>query len=163
MGTLELVRRMCEHMAWADELLLGALGAVRPPPALAWREYSHILGAESVWMDRLRHRAQRHAVWPELSVAEASSLARGLRAEYADFVARLSTDALDVRVPYVNSAGQSFETPVSDMLLQVFLHGQYHRGKVNLMLREGGLPPVPTDYISWARGVPAAVTDLSAR
>ena len=64
---------------------------------------------------------------------------------------------------YVNSAGQSFETPVSDMLLQVFLHGQYHRGKVNLMLREGGLPPVPTDYISWARGVPAAVTDLSAR
>ena len=33
--------------------------------------------------------------------------------------------------------------------------------KINLMLRQGGLPPVPTDYIAWARGVPAATTDLA--
>jgi uncharacterized damage-inducible protein DinB len=63
----------------------------------------------------------------------------------------------------VNSAGQSFETPVSDMLLQVALHGQYHRGKINLMLRQAHLPPTPTDYIAFARGVPAATTDLSGR
>ena len=49
------------------------------------------------------------------------------------------------------------------MLLQVALHGQYHRGKINLMLRQAGLPPTPTDYISFARGVPAATTDLSRR
>ena len=162
MDALELVRRMCEHTAWADELLLGALAAAEPPPT-AWREYAHILGAESVWLDRLLRRPQRHPVWPELSVADASSLAPALRAEYAAYVGGLTADALDERVPYVNSAGQSFETPVLDMLLQVFLHGQYHRGKVNLMLRQGGLPPVPTDYITWARGVPAATTDLSKR
>ena len=63
----------------------------------------------------------------------------------------------------MNSAGQSFETPVSDMLLQVALHGQYHRGKINLLLRQAHLPPTPTDYIAFARGVPAAVTDLSGR
>jgi uncharacterized damage-inducible protein DinB len=163
MDALGLVRRLWEHCAWADELLLGALGAASPPPALAWREYVHVLGAESVWLDRLLRRRQRHPVWPELSPTEASSLAMSLRTEYAGYVARLTPDTLDARVPYVNSAGQSFETPAGDMLLQVFLHGQYHRGKVNLMLRQGGLPPVPTDYISWARGVPAATTDLPGR
>ena len=162
MDAIGLVRRLCEHCAWADELLLGALAAANPPP-LAWREYAHVLGAESVWLDRLLGRRQRYAVWPELSPAEATSLAASLRGEYADYVARLTADTLDERVPYVNSAGQSFETPVSDMLLQVFLHGQYHRGKVNLMLRQGSLPPVPTDYITWARGVPAATTDPSTR
>ena len=161
MDSLGLIRRMREHCAWADELLLGALEAANPAPALAWREYAHVLGAESVWIDRLLRRRQRYAVWPELSPAEASSLAATLRAEYADHVGQLTADALDERIPYVNSAGQSFETPAIDMLLQVFLHGQYHRGKINLMLRQGGLPPVPTDYISWARGVPAATTDLS--
>ena len=160
MDAPEAFRRMWDHAAWADELLLSALAAMHPPPALAWREYAHVLGAESVWLDRLLRRPARYAVWPELSVAEASALAVSLRAEYSAYVAGLSADALDERVPYVNSAGQSFETPVSDMLLQVALHGQYHRGKINLMLRQGGLPPTPTDYISFARGVPAATTQV---
>ena len=163
MDAREAFRRMWDHAAWADELLLSALEAMHPPPALAWREYAHVLGAESVWLDRLLRRPARHAVWPELSVAEATALAVSLRAEYSAYVAGLSADALDERVPYVNSAGQSFETPVCDILLQVALHGQYHRGKINLMLRQAGLPPTPTDYISFARGVPAATTDLSRR
>jgi uncharacterized damage-inducible protein DinB len=159
----ETFRRMWEHAAWADELLLSELEAMQPPPALAWREYSHVLGAESVWLDRLLRRPQRHAVWPELSVADASSLAASLRAEYSAYVAALSPEALDVRIPYVNSAGQSFDTAVSDILLQVALHGQYHRGKINLLLRQAHLPPTPTDYIAFARGVPAATTDLAGR
>ena len=163
MDTLETFRRMWQHAAWADELLLSELEAMHPPPALAWREYAHVLGAESVWLDRLLQRPQRYAVWPELSVAEAKSLAESLRAEYAAYIAQLSADTLDVRVAYVNSAGQSFVTPASDMLLQVALHGQYHRGKINLLLRQAHLPPTPTDYITFARGVPAAVTDLSGR
>ena len=163
MDALETFRRLWDHAAWADELLLSELVAMQPPPALAWREYSHVLGAESVWLDRLLRRPARYAVWPELSVAEASSLAESLRAEYSAYVAALSSDALDAKVPYVNSAGQSFETPASDMLLQVALHGQYHRGKINLLLRQAHLPPTPTDYIAFARGVPAAVTDLSRR
>lgn len=163
MDALGMLRRLWDHSAWADELFLGALVAVDPPPPLVWREYAHVLGAEAVWLDRLLGRPQRYAVWPELSPAEASSLAAALRTEYAAYVARLTPEALDERIAYVNSAGQSFETPAIDMLLQVFLHGQYHRGKVNLMLRQGGLPPVPTDYITWARGVPAATTELSGR
>ena len=163
MDAIDAMRRMWDHAAWADALLLSALEAMQPPPALAWREYAHVLGAESVWLDRLLGRHQRFPVWPELSLAEASALAASLREEYAKYVAALTTDALDARVAYVNSAGQSFQTPVSDILLQVMLHGQYHRGKVNLMLRQAHLPPVPTDYISFARGVPAATTDLSGR
>jgi uncharacterized damage-inducible protein DinB len=54
-------------------------------------------------------------------------------------------------------------TPVGDILLQVALHGQYHRGKVNLLLRDAALPPAPVDFISFARGVPAATTSSAPR
>jgi len=163
MDAIDAMRRMWDHAAWADALLLSALEAMQPSPALAWREYSHVLGAESVWLDRLLSRKQRFPVWPELSASEASALTASLRREYADYLAALTSDSLDTRVAYVNSAGQSFETPVSDILMQVFLHGQYHRGKINLLLRQAGMPPTPTDYSAFARGVPAAVTDLSRR
>jgi len=62
-----MVRRMAQHNAWADVLLLDALTAHSPPPALAWREYTHVLGAETVWLDRLLRRTPRVPVWPELS------------------------------------------------------------------------------------------------
>src|SRR5215203_498683 len=142
---------MWDHAAWADELLLSELAAMRPPPALAWREYAHVLGAESVWLDRLLQRPARVAVWPELSLGEAASLAAALRTEYAEYVAALSADSLDTRIPYVNSAGQSFETPMIDILLHVALHGQYHRGKINLLLRQAGHEPVSLDFIAFVR------------
>ena len=47
-------------------------------------------------------------------------------------------------------------------MMHVALHGQYHRGKVNLLLRQEGLPPVPPDFIAWVRGVPAATTQPSS-
>ena len=161
MDALEMIRRMSEHNAWADALLLDALTAQDPPHALAWREYTHVLGAETTWLDRLLMRKPRVPVWPQLSPAEARALAESIRGEWTAYVSALTAEALDERVAYVNSAGLGFETPVTDMLLQVFLHGQYHRGKINLLLRQGSLPPVPTDYIAFARGVPAAVTDLT--
>ena len=154
---------MWEHAAWADRLLLGALVRLDPCPAAAWREYAHVLGAESVWLDRLLRRPQRFAVWPTLEPAAATALAESMRAEYVAYLDTLTPNALETLVPYVNSAGLAFETSVEDILLQVFLHGQYHRGKINLMLRQARAEPVPTDYIAFARGVPAATTQESAR
>ena len=38
------------------------------------------------------------------------------------------------------------------------VHGQYHRGKVNLLLRQEGMSPVPGDFIAYVRGAPAATS-----
>jgi uncharacterized damage-inducible protein DinB len=63
-------------------------------------------------------------------------------------------------IGYTNSAGRSFVTPVGDILLHVALHGQYHRGKVNLLLRQAELEPAPVDFIGFVRGVPAATASV---
>ena len=48
-------------------------------------------------------------------------------------------------------------------LLHVPLHGQYHRGKINLLLRQAGRQPAPTDYITFVRGVSAATEEAARR
>jgi len=162
MDTFEMLRRLWDHAAWADRLLLAAL-VESDTPAEAWREYSHVLGAESVWLDRLLGRPARFPVWPTLTPAEATTLSESLAAEYVEYVAGLSLGTIDAPVSYVNSAGQSFSTPASDILLQVMLHGQYHRGKINLLLRQASRAPIPTDYNAFVRGVPAARTEVHER
>jgi len=160
MDAIELIRRALAHSAWADTLLFDALTRAPSLPT-AWREYTHALGAAEVWLARLEQRPSAVAVWPVLTVAEADALRRDLAAGYERFLNTADDDALDRSVQYTNSAGQTFRTPVGDILQHVALHGQYHRGKINLLLRQAGTEPVPTDFIAYVRGVPAAVTRLA--
>ena len=158
MTPLEQLRRLWAHAEWADGLLLAALEQQPNPPAEALREYAHILGAEETWLSRLEGRAARAAIWPEPTPETVGELARSVRAGYDAYLTSLTESGLDRGVAYVNSAGLAFTTPAVDILLQVMLHGQYHRGRINLLLRQAGLAPAPVDFISFVRGFTAATT-----
>lgn len=150
MAALELLRRAFAHLAWADERVLAAL-ADGTAPSAAVAEYAHLLAAEAVWLARLQQREPQLAVWPALSPDELRRLATTTHAGYQTYLDGLEPALLAARVRYRNSAGQPFDTEVGDILLHVVLHGQYHRGKVNLLLRQAGMTPVPCDYIAFVR------------
>jgi uncharacterized damage-inducible protein DinB len=158
MSALRQLRRLWDHAAWADETLLSALEAQGHALPAAIREYAHILGAEEVWLSRLESRPSTAPVWPNLGLSDLGPLARTVRARYGGYLAALTEPDIERGIGYTNSAGLSFITPVGDILLQVVLHGQYHRGKVNQLLRQAGLAPAPVDFIGYVRGVPAATT-----
>jgi uncharacterized damage-inducible protein DinB len=152
------LRHLRDHMAWADDALLDVLSNAAPPPADAAREFAHVLGAEEIWLSRLEGRAARCAVWPSGEMTQLMQLALDVQVGYARYLDTLTEADLHRLVGYRNSAGIQFETSVRDILHHVFLHGHYHRGKVNLLLRQAGLTPAPVDYIGYVRGFPAAVT-----
>jgi uncharacterized damage-inducible protein DinB len=156
MNGVELLRRLWAHLTWADESLWAALATERPGDADIWREYSHIIGAEEVWLARLESRPARIPVWPQVGRDELSRVRQQVVAGYARYLGALSEATLSTELHYTNTAGVPFATKVSDILVHVALHGQYHRGKINLFLRQGGGVPVPSDYITWARAGGAA-------
>lgn len=150
-----MISRLFEHMAWADELIAVALRDGEAP-ADAVREYAHIVGAEEVWLSRVQERAPTAAVWPDFDAAAATDVARRTATAFRALAADQTDPTLDAVCHYTNSAGQKFSTPMADILIHVALHGQYHRGKINQILRQSGRAPAPADFISFARGVPAA-------
>jgi len=150
--------KLIEHLEWADRRVLDSLRALPHPDQRAIDLYAHVLGAEHVWVSRILQRAPREKVWPDLTLERASSLAAENAAELRAILERYSADELERKLAYTNSAGVDFESTIEDMLLQVVLHGCYHRGQVSLMVRGSGGEPSPTDYIAFIRGAPAAVT-----
>ena len=98
---------------------------------------------------RLEKRPPRADVWPGASIDQIEALLNETSACYAEYLASLSAAALDTMISYTNSAGKEFTSSVGDILLYVALHGQYHRGQVNLLLRDSSLEPAPTDYIAF--------------
>jgi uncharacterized damage-inducible protein DinB len=115
-----------------------------------------VLGAEHVWLARLRQEPATAAVWPAFDLEQCRVLADANHAEFGRLLGALDENTLDHDVPYTNSAGVAFRTSARDILLHVVLHGCYHRGQVALTLREAGAQPSPTDYIAFVRGTPAA-------
>lgn len=160
MDAMLVIRQSLAHSAWADTKLFAALRD-NPQLTAAWREYNHVLGAAEVWLARLERRAPSVPVWPVLGVEQADALRGAVAKGYERFTSRLESDALTDVVEYTNSAGQTFQTAIGDILLHVALHGQYHRGKINLLLRQNAAEPEAADYIGFVRGVPAAVTPVS--
>ncbi len=153
---IEYLQRLADHCLAADAAMAESLRAVAPGSEPILREYAHILGAEETWLARIQGRTARAAIWPSGSLKDVLKLRKEVAESYRAFLAELENADLARMVDYRNSAGISFSTSVGDILFHVMLHGQYHRGKVNVLLRQSGLPPVPTDYIAFVRGVPAA-------
>lgn len=151
------IGRLFDHLAWADAEL--AHGVLEPgAPSEAVREYAHIAGAEETWLSRIERRDPTAPVWPEFGARDAVALAKRTAAGFRGLISAVNDATLDAPIKYSNSAGATFVTPLGDILLHVAMHGQYHRGKVNLLLRQSGSEPVPVDFIRFARGVAAAVT-----
>ncbi len=160
MDILSVLRQMWAHAVWADAILWDALQRARHADT-AWREYAHILAADAVWIARLEQQTPTVAVWPTLTPDAVDALRCSVTARYDAYLERLSAQELDAIASYMNSAGRSFNTSVGDILLHVLLHSQYHRGKVNQLLSNGGHAPAAVDFIAFVRGSPAARSPAS--
>jgi uncharacterized damage-inducible protein DinB len=155
--------KLIAHLAWADDRVLAALRSATAPDPSCLEVFAHVLAAEHVWLARLQGKTPRHAVWPALSLEECAGLVQGNQRELTAYVAALGPADLPRDVTYQNSAGQEFASSIEDILLHVCLHGSYHRGQIAWALRRGGGVPMPTDYIAFTRGAPAATRDAGRR
>jgi uncharacterized damage-inducible protein DinB len=145
------IRRLYDHMVWADARTLSALRAMHAQPLDALRLYAHLLAAEHVWLARIEGREPESAVWPALGLEECAALSARNHAGYALLAETLSRDDLARVVRYRNSKGDEFVNTVEDIIMHVALHGAYHRGQVARIVRGEGGAPLPTDYIFFIR------------
>ena len=157
-GVARQLRKLLDHLEWADRRVLDSLRAMSKPEQRALDLYAHVRGAEHTWLSRMLKRTPREKIWPDLTLERAATLAAENAAGLRGLLESHSADELQGRIAYNNSAGIAFESTMEDMLLQVVLHGCYHRGQVALLLRDSGAEPSPTDYIAFVRGSPAAVS-----
>jgi uncharacterized damage-inducible protein DinB len=140
--------KLLRYDAWANRETLSSLKQNAPPRSLKW--LAHIIGAEYLWMARLRRRTESLPVWPALDVAACG--------ERLDELARLWPEYLDeapepltAAIPYTNSKGEAWTSTVEEILTHVVIHSAYHRGQIASDVRASGGVPATTDYIHAVR------------
>jgi uncharacterized damage-inducible protein DinB len=144
------VARLIRYDIWANRETLGSLER-NSPPSKSLRWMAHILGAEQLWMARLRRQEPALPVWPDLDLEECGMQLDQLSRLWPEYLAGLSPKRLGETIPYINSKGESWTSTVEEILTHVTIHSAYHRGQIAADLRSAGSDPAYTDYIHAVR------------
>lgn len=150
---MKTIKSMMNHLYWADGRILDALEQSATKNKDLLKLVRHVAIAEVVWLSRLQGKGTvQYSLWEE---AEDLTAVRTLFEENAEqyrlYIEGLKESELDEMIDYANQSGVPLRTSVRDILLQVLLHGQYHRGQINRALRIDSVEPAQVDYITFAR------------
>jgi uncharacterized damage-inducible protein DinB len=150
---MKTIKCMMDHLYWADAQILEALEESEMKNKNLLKLVRHVAVAERVWLSRLQGKGSaQYSLWEEAEDLTAIRTEFEENAEkYRVYIEGLEESDLDVMVDYANQNGVPFQTSVRDILSQVILHGQYHRGQINRALRMELAEPVQVDYITFAR------------
>lgn len=150
---MKTIKGMMEHMYWADGRILDALEEIETKNTDLLKLVRHVAVAERVWLSRLQGKGSvQYSLWEEAEDLAAIRTMFDENAEaYRAYIEGLEEFVLDEMIDYANQSGVQFRTSVRDILSQVLLHGQYHRGQINRALRIESAEPVQVDYITFAR------------
>lgn len=141
------LERLFKYDDWANReevALLRSVGATQP----VLRLLGHIIGAQWLWLARLRNEKSKMAVWPELTLDQCASELDPLRGAWTYILQHVE---LDASIDYRNTKGEAWSSRVDDVLMHVVMHGAYHRGQIATVVRQGGETPAYTDYIQATR------------
>jgi uncharacterized damage-inducible protein DinB len=150
---MKTIKSMMDHLIWADGRILDALEESETKNKDLLKLVRHVAVAERVWLSRLQGKGTaQYSLWEE---ADDLTVIRTMFEENAEqyrvYIEELEESELDKMIDYANQSGFPFRTSVRDILLQVLLHGQYHRGQINRALRIESAEPAQVDYITFAR------------
>ncbi|MGZ0039906.1 DinB family protein [Paenibacillus ottowii] len=150
---MKTIKCMMDHLYWADGRILDALEESKTKNKDLLKLVRHVAVAERVWLDRLQGKGSaQYSLWEETEDLTAIREMFEENAEqYRIYIEGLKEFELDEMIDYENQSGVSFRTSARDILLQVLLHGQYHRGQINRALRIESSEPAQVDYITFTR------------
>lgn len=109
---------------------------------------SHILNAHEIWNTRILKVPTQFAVW---QLQDWIAMKEVDQNNHSVSDAILDSKALDEIVNYTTSTGEKYSNTIQDLLFHLINHSNYHRGQINMELKNLGLKPLITDYVFYKR------------
>jgi len=110
----------------------------------------HVVAAQFIWLHRIKGLPPPALkLWDTYKLTDLVKLAEDAGKQWIEFVE--STDNFNRELSYTNYVGDPYVNNVESIMIHLVNHSTYHRGQVAMLLRENGLEPVNTDFITYDR------------
>ena len=150
--TVDYLKEVFNYNFAVNKFIIKSIQESNPFLEKILKIFAHIVTAEKIWLMRLNGEdLSKQIIWPELSLNDCRNLLENNKKDYSNYLAGKDDHSIKTKISYKTSKGDSFETPVVDILMHVIIHSGYHRGQINALIRQGGDEPLNTDYIHYVR------------
>ncbi|OWY22050.1 hypothetical protein C7N43_09210 [Sphingobacteriales bacterium UPWRP_1] len=143
-----------QYNHWANRQIFEAMQQMSGnlPPDIVLLA-SHIIEAQEIWLQRIVPVSNPiTGVWDPLPLEVLMQREAENSARWLQFIANQPPDADWYQtITYTNTQGKAFNNPLVHIMTHVVNHATYHRGQINMRLRQLGFNPIVTDFIAYAR------------
>jgi uncharacterized damage-inducible protein DinB len=142
--------KLYQFNAWANQRVMKCLVDQQVNHEKIISLMGHIAAAEMLWLHRVKGLPKPDVkLWSGYSHEELSTMLNKADNDWLDYVGH--AESFDRDLNYTNYTGDPFTNNVESIMIHTVNHASYHRAQVAMLLRQNGLEPVNTDFITYDR------------
>lgn len=142
--------RLYQYNQWANGRVLGALESQKVDNEKILTLMSHVVSALFIWLSRIEGKSpDAYPLWKQYPLEELLKMNDEITKRWIKFVE--GTDNFNRELVYNNYVGDPYKNNVEQIMIHLVNHSTYHRAQVALLLRQQGLEPINTDFITYDR------------
>ena len=142
--------KLYQYNGWANKRVLDCLSRQNVSDVKILTLMGHIVAAQFLWLHRIKGLAAPDVkLWGEYRLEQLIVLADKAGKEWLEFVE--NTENFNREMTYKNYVGEDYTNNVEMVMIHLVNHSSYHRAQIAMLLRQNGLEPINTDFITYDR------------
>jgi uncharacterized damage-inducible protein DinB len=142
--------KLYNYNAWANDRILRCLQRQGVTDEKILTLMGHIVAAQFLWLHRIKGLPSPSVkLWGSYTLAQLLEMADDAGKQWIEYVE--ATDNFDRELTYRNYINEPYTNNVEMIMIHLVNHSSYHRAQIAMLLRQKGLEPVNTDFITYDR------------
>lgn len=150
--------KLYTYNVWATKKVLHCLKTQHVEDEKILTLMSHILSALNIWLARITDRSTApYPLWKQYTLSQLETMAEEIGEQWLAFINE--NENFNRELTYTNYVGDPYVNNVENIMIHLVNHSTYHRAQIAILLRQKGLEPVNTDFITYDRVVTGQLPD----
>lgn len=146
--------RLYKYNHWANERYFTVLRKLDVIPERIHLLLSHTIVAQKLWLSRIVGNPDFSLhIWKTLPLEDLIKMADETTANWLNYLQSGDDKEFSRILSYINFQKIPYETMISDIIIHTANHATYHRAQYAILLRQNGIDPPNTDFITYSREV----------
>lgn len=146
----EYFLKLYQYNAWANNRVLNCLQHQQVEDEKIFTLMGHIVAAQLLWLHRVKALPPPDVkLWGNYTLTQLKTMAEEGGTKWLEFVE--TENNFSRKLSYRNYVGDAYTNSVEMIMIHVVNHASYHRAQIAMLLRQKGLEPINTDFITYDR------------
>lgn len=142
--------KLYKYNYWSNKRVLGEIQKQQVNDPKILQLMGHVLAAQYLWLHRIKGLpAPDVKLWGDYSLDRLLEMSEDVGKQWIEFVE--ATDDFDRELTYRNYTNDPYTNNVENIMIHLVNHSSYHRAQVAMLMRQKGLEPINTDFITYDR------------